>query len=37
MAAIVEAGFCAKCGKALDDHDGWLAKNGPQCPVKKGK
>jgi len=37
MGVIVEAGFCAKCGKPLDDHVGWLTKEGPRCPKAKGK
>jgi hypothetical protein len=30
------SGFCAKCGRALDDHNNWLAADGPKCP-EKGK
>ena len=33
----VEPGACPNCGRWLDDHDGWLSKDGPQCPKPKGK
>ena len=28
-------GICPKCGKLLDDHDGWLLKLGPYCRKAK--
>jgi hypothetical protein len=33
----VEVGACPKCGKWLDDHNGWLTRDGPYCPPKKDK
>lgn len=29
------SGFCKKCGRALDDHDGWLTQEQPTCPKRK--
>jgi len=30
------SGFCKKCGRALDDHNGWLKEKDPMCPQPKG-
>jgi len=30
-------GVCPRCGKFLDDHNGWLLASGPYCVPPKPK
>lgn len=32
---VTELGKCPRCGRWLDDHDGWLTKEGPHCWKKR--